>query len=89
MAEAGREDGALAAARVAVLVPCFNEELAVTKVVVDFRAALPQAESRRQEGGQRQQQSGRRPVQARRQENASGAKSTKRFFKRPKRGPGT
>src|ERR1700728_574095 len=28
---------------VAILVPCFNEEQAVTKVVADFRAALPQA----------------------------------------------
>ena len=53
------------------------------------RAALPQGEGRRQEGGQRQQQPGRRPVQARRQDSGSGAKPTKRFFKRPKRGPGT
>ncbi len=29
--------------RVAVLVPCFNEEVAVAKVVADFSAALPQA----------------------------------------------
>jgi glycosyltransferase involved in cell wall biosynthesis len=29
--------------RVAVLVPCFNEEVAIAKVVADFRAALPQA----------------------------------------------
>jgi glycosyltransferase involved in cell wall biosynthesis len=29
--------------RIAVLVPCFNEEVAVAKVVADFRAALPQA----------------------------------------------
>jgi glycosyltransferase involved in cell wall biosynthesis len=29
--------------RVAVLVPCYNEEAAVAKVVADFRAALPQA----------------------------------------------
>jgi glycosyltransferase involved in cell wall biosynthesis len=29
--------------RVAVLVPCFNEEAAVATVVADFRAALPQA----------------------------------------------
>ena len=29
--------------RVAVLVPCFNEELAIAKVVADFRAALPAA----------------------------------------------
>ena len=27
--------------RLAVLVPCFNEEAAVPKVVADFRAALP------------------------------------------------
>jgi len=30
-------------ARIAVLVPCYNEEAAVAKVVADFRAALPQA----------------------------------------------
>lgn len=30
--------------KVAVLVPCYNEELAVAKVVRDFRAALPEAE---------------------------------------------
>src|SRR5262247_4922022 len=29
--------------RVALLVPCFNEEAAITQVVHDFRAALPQA----------------------------------------------
>ncbi len=29
--------------RVAVLVPCYNEERAVAKVVADFRAALPEA----------------------------------------------
>jgi glycosyltransferase involved in cell wall biosynthesis len=29
--------------RVAVLVPCYNEEAAIGKVVVDFRAALPNA----------------------------------------------
>jgi len=29
--------------RVAVLVPCYNEEAAITKVVDDFRAALPDA----------------------------------------------
>jgi glycosyltransferase involved in cell wall biosynthesis len=29
--------------RVAVLVPCFNEEAAIAQVVKDFRAALPQA----------------------------------------------
>src|SRR5262245_45748811 len=30
-------------ARVAVVVPCHNEELTVGKVVADFRAALPEA----------------------------------------------
>src|SRR5262247_2052331 len=29
--------------RIAVLVPCFNEALAIAKVVADFRAALPEA----------------------------------------------
>jgi glycosyltransferase involved in cell wall biosynthesis len=29
--------------RIAVLVPCFNEEVAIAKVVADFRAALPAA----------------------------------------------
>ena len=28
---------------VAVLVPCYNEERAIAKVVADFRAALPDA----------------------------------------------
>jgi glycosyltransferase involved in cell wall biosynthesis len=32
-----------ASQRVAVLVPCFNEEVAIAKVVADFRAALPEA----------------------------------------------
>ena len=27
----------------AVLVPCFNEEVTIAKVVADFRAALPEA----------------------------------------------
>lgn len=31
------------ALRIAVLVPCYNEEIAVPRVVTDFRAALPQA----------------------------------------------
>src|SRR5258706_15509887 len=30
--------------RIAVLVPCFNEEAAVATVIADFRKALPQAE---------------------------------------------
>src|SRR5260221_2697993 len=29
--------------RIAVLVPCFNEEVAIARVVADFRAALPEA----------------------------------------------
>ncbi len=33
----------LARHRVAVLVPCFNEETAIAKVVADFRACLPEA----------------------------------------------
>ncbi|HET6343801.1 MAG TPA: glycosyl transferase, partial [Myxococcota bacterium] len=34
---------ALDPSRVAVVVPCHNEELTVGKVVADFRAALPGA----------------------------------------------
>ncbi|MGB6433578.1 MAG: glycosyltransferase, partial [Bradyrhizobium sp.] len=30
--------------RIAVLVPCFNEEAAVATVIADFRKALPSAE---------------------------------------------
>jgi glycosyltransferase involved in cell wall biosynthesis len=33
----------LAGQRIAVLVPCFNEEVAVARVVADFRAARPEA----------------------------------------------
>jgi GT2 family glycosyltransferase len=33
----------LARHSVAVLVPCYNEEMAIAKVVADFRAALPTA----------------------------------------------
>jgi len=29
--------------KIAVLLPCYNEEIAIDKVVCDFRAALPQA----------------------------------------------
>jgi len=40
----GAEDsGPCDGLRVAVLVPCFNEEVAIAKVVNDFRAVLPQA----------------------------------------------
>src|ERR1700681_4236678 len=38
---AGLDPGA--GQRIAVLVPCFNEEVAIAKVVADFRAALPEA----------------------------------------------
>ena len=31
-------------ARVAVLIPCFNEQAAVAQVVADFRASLPDAD---------------------------------------------
>ena len=34
----------LAQQRIAVLVPCYNEEAAIAKVVADFRAALPKAD---------------------------------------------
>ena len=33
---------ALGSSRIAVLVPCYNEEAAIGKVVADFRAALPE-----------------------------------------------
>src|SRR3954454_17325358 len=36
--------GILSRSRIAVLVPCYNEEAAIGKVVTDFRAALPDAE---------------------------------------------
>jgi len=34
----------LARLRIAILVPCYNEETAIAKVVADFRASLPHAE---------------------------------------------
>ncbi|MBB5373482.1 glycosyltransferase family 2 protein [Acidocella aromatica] len=34
----------MSAPRIAVLIPCFNEEVAISKVVADFRAALPGAD---------------------------------------------
>lgn len=37
------EPNPLARQRIAVLVPCYNEETAIAKVVADFRAALPEA----------------------------------------------
>jgi glycosyltransferase involved in cell wall biosynthesis len=43
MAELGREGRSGDIPRVALLVPCFNEEQAIAKVIADFRAALPRA----------------------------------------------
>ena len=37
-----REHAAASRYDVAVLVPCYNEERAIAKVVADFRAALPE-----------------------------------------------
>src|SRR4051794_16224007 len=37
-------EGAASSMRIAVLVPCFNEEAAEALVVADFRKALPSAE---------------------------------------------
>src|SRR5215475_5691886 len=37
------EERQLSRERLAVLVPCFNEEATISKVVADFRAALPEA----------------------------------------------
>jgi hypothetical protein len=41
--EAGQQPGLPTRSRLAVLVPCFNEEAAIAQVVRDFRAALPEA----------------------------------------------
>ena len=45
--QAGEQDGWLdaapAAPRIAVLVPCYNEEVAIPRVVAAFRSALPEA----------------------------------------------
>ena len=30
--------------KIAVLIPCYNEELTVSKVIEDFRASLPEAD---------------------------------------------
>jgi hypothetical protein len=46
------------------------------------RAASPQADTGRR------QEPGRRPEQVRRQEPPSGTNPARRFFKRPRRGPG-
>jgi glycosyltransferase involved in cell wall biosynthesis len=37
------QDSLRAAGRIAILIPCYNEEAAIGKVVRDFRAALPEA----------------------------------------------
>ena len=52
------------------------------------RASSPQADSGRSQEPARRQEQGRRPEQARRQGPPSGAKPGKRFFQRPRRGPG-
>ena len=41
--EAQKEAKALGRYTVAVLVPCYNEEAAIGKVVTDFKAVLPDA----------------------------------------------
>src|ERR1700689_2563956 len=43
MAQETVQEMAASLPRVAVLVPCYNEERAITKVIADFRTALPQA----------------------------------------------
>ena len=43
MREVGGEDGRDLAARVAVIIPCYNEEAAIGRTVAAFRAALPGA----------------------------------------------
>src|SRR5271170_5909193 len=43
-AEARTDHDPLAHQKIAVLVPCYNEEAAIAKVVADFRAALPEAD---------------------------------------------
>jgi glycosyltransferase involved in cell wall biosynthesis len=43
VSSAAPKSGRFGQYRIAVLVPCFNEEVAVAKVVKDFRAALPTA----------------------------------------------
>jgi glycosyltransferase involved in cell wall biosynthesis len=43
ISQSGPKPEAIARLRVAVLVPCFNEEAAIGKVIADFGAALPEA----------------------------------------------
>jgi glycosyltransferase involved in cell wall biosynthesis len=40
---AGHDGGSAAGYRIAVVIPCYNEQSAIGKVVADFRAALPEA----------------------------------------------
>ena len=42
--EAQKETKAFGRYTVAVLVPCYNEEVAIAKVVADFKAVLPDAD---------------------------------------------
>jgi len=41
--DAGARVGEAARYKIAVLIPCYNEEVAVATVVKDFRTALPEA----------------------------------------------
>jgi hypothetical protein len=41
--QGSQQDGQHDGQRIAVLVPCFNEQASIAKVVADFRAALPEA----------------------------------------------
>jgi glycosyltransferase involved in cell wall biosynthesis len=43
VAEGRGESAAVLRRRIAVLVPCYNEEAAIARVVADFRACLPDA----------------------------------------------
>lgn len=52
------------------------------------RAPSPQTDIGRRQDPGRRQEPGRRPEHVRRQELPPGAKSVKRFIKKPRRGPG-
>src|SRR5215475_347422 len=43
VSEGRGEPAGLGRRRIAVLVPCYNEEAAIARVVADFRACLPEA----------------------------------------------
>lgn len=44
LSKTAQSDGRLAEPRIAVLVPCYNEEQSIGKVVTDFATALPEAQ---------------------------------------------